>query len=64
MRPRAIQTVPGLDPNASPFERLKEFARMIIRVPKEEAEKEKRESDLTTPIRSRGRNGPNGRSKS
>lgn len=39
MRPRAIQTVPGLDPNASPFERFKEFARRIISVPKEEADK-------------------------
>jgi hypothetical protein len=52
MRPRAIQTVPGLDPNASPFERLKEFARMIIRVPKTEVEEERKQETLT--VRRRG----------
>jgi hypothetical protein len=40
MRPRAIRSVPGLSPKASPFERLEQFARMIVRVPKEEADKE------------------------
>ena len=39
MRPRAIQNVPGLDPNAIPFKRLTEFARIIIQIPKTEADK-------------------------
>lgn len=39
MRPRAIQSAPGFDPSASPFERLTLFARLIIRVPKDEAAK-------------------------
>jgi hypothetical protein len=39
MRPRAIQSVPGLDPNGSPFERLEQFARIIVKVPKAEADK-------------------------
>jgi hypothetical protein len=38
MRPRAIQGIPGLDPQASPFERFKQFARMIAAVPKSETE--------------------------
>jgi len=36
MRPRLIQGVPGLDSEASPFERLAQFARMVIAVPKNE----------------------------
>jgi hypothetical protein len=36
MRPRAIQSVPGLNPDATPFERLREFARMIVSVPESE----------------------------
>lgn len=40
MRPRAIQDVPGLDSNATPFERLEKFARMIVRIPKAEADKQ------------------------
>lgn len=40
MRPRAIQGVPGLDPNASPFARFEQFTRMVLQVPKEEADKE------------------------
>jgi hypothetical protein len=36
---RAIQSVPGLNPNTNPFERSEQFARMIISVPKEEADK-------------------------
>ena len=38
MRPRAIQSVPGLDPSATPFERLECFARLIAAVPKTELE--------------------------
>ena len=38
MRPRAIQGVPGLDPNATPFERFERFARLIVAVPKTELE--------------------------
>ena len=40
MRPRAIQGVPGLNSDASPFERFQQFARMIVSVPKAEADKE------------------------
>jgi hypothetical protein len=40
MRPRAIQSVPGLDPNGTPFERLRQFAKMVVSVPKKELEKE------------------------
>jgi hypothetical protein len=40
MRPRAIQDVPGLDPKASPFERFRQFAATIARIPKAEADKE------------------------
>jgi hypothetical protein len=39
MRLRAIQGVPGLDPNASPFQRFEKFARLIAAVPKSEVEK-------------------------
>jgi hypothetical protein len=39
MRPRAIQSVPGLDPNGSPFERFRQFAKMVAVVPKSELEK-------------------------
>lgn len=46
MRPRAIQSVPGLDPNGSPFDRLTQFARMIVSVPKAEADKEMKKSAL------------------
>jgi hypothetical protein len=38
VRPRAIQSVPGLDPHGSPFERFKQFARLIVRIPKDEAD--------------------------
>jgi hypothetical protein len=44
MRPRAIQGVPGLDPCASPFERFKQFARMIAAVPHSETEKQANKS--------------------
>jgi hypothetical protein len=44
MRPRAIQSVPGLDPGATPFERFKHFARLIAAVPKTELEKETQKS--------------------
>ena len=33
-----MQDVPGLDVNASPFERLRKFAGMIVSVPKKEAD--------------------------
>jgi hypothetical protein len=35
MRPRAIKGVPGLKPKTSPFERLEQFARKMVSVPKE-----------------------------
>lgn len=38
MRPRAIQSVPCLDPDATPFERFESFARLIALVPKTEVE--------------------------
>jgi hypothetical protein len=40
MRPCAIQGVPELDSKATPFERFEQFARLIVRVPKAEADKE------------------------
>jgi hypothetical protein len=40
MRPRGIQSVPGLDPAANPFDRFKQFARMLATVFKNEADKE------------------------
>jgi len=39
MRPRAIQSVPGLNPEGTPFERFREFAWRIVSVPKEEADR-------------------------
>lgn len=50
MRPRAIQNVPGLDSNASPFERFQEFARRLVQVPKAEADKEDMKSGHAKPI--------------
>ena len=44
MRPRAIQSVPGLDPAASPFSRFRQFAQMIAVVPKSEVENAIKES--------------------
>ena len=44
MRPRAIQSVPGLDPSATPFERFEQLARLIVAVPKSEVEKQVRKS--------------------
>ena len=44
MRPRAIQSVPGLDPRATPFERFERFARIIAAVPKSEVENETKQS--------------------
>jgi hypothetical protein len=46
VRPRAICDVPGLDPTASPAERFQKFARMIVSVPKEEADREMKKSGL------------------
>jgi hypothetical protein len=46
MRPRAISGVPGLDPKASAFERFEKFVRMIISVPKAEADTEMEKSGL------------------
>jgi hypothetical protein len=46
VRPRAIQGVPGLDPNARPFERFTQFARLIAAVPKTEVEKMTKKSGL------------------
>ena len=40
MRPRLIASVPGLSgPSLTPFERFEKFARMIVSVPKKEADK-------------------------
>jgi hypothetical protein len=40
VRPRLIASVPGLDdPLLSPFERFEKLTRMIVSVPKEEADK-------------------------
>jgi hypothetical protein len=39
MRPRAIQSVPGVDPSATPFAHFEQFTRMVLQVPKEEADK-------------------------
>jgi hypothetical protein len=39
MRPRLIQSVPGLDPNDTPFERFRKFARRLAQIPKAEADK-------------------------
>ena len=39
MRPRLIASVPGLsDHSLTPFERFEKFARMIVSVPKTEAD--------------------------
>ena len=39
VRPRLIASVPGLaDPSLTPFERFEKFARMIVSVPKAEAD--------------------------
>jgi len=46
MRPRAITSVPGLNPDSSPSERFVKFARMIVSVPKEEADREMEKSGL------------------
>ena len=46
MRPRAIRGVPGLDPKLDSFGRLKKFARMILAVPKEEADKQGKKEEL------------------
>lgn len=41
IRPRAISGIPaGLDETASPGERFKEFVRMVLSVPKTEADEE------------------------
>ena len=48
MRPRLIASVPGLsDSSLTPFERFEKFARIIVSVPKEEADKETKKSELT-----------------
>jgi hypothetical protein len=46
MRPRSIQSVPGLDPNGTPFDRLKRLTRLIVRIPKSEADKHTAKSGL------------------
>ena len=47
MRPRAILGVPGLDPAGSAFSRFQDFARMIVKVPKAEADKKIGERQLS-----------------
>jgi hypothetical protein len=44
VRPRSIQSVPGLDPTGTPFERFRQFAKMIVAVPKTESENEIKKS--------------------
>lgn len=44
MRPRLIEGVPGLDPSGSPFERFRQFAERLAKVPKAEADKENKPS--------------------
>jgi hypothetical protein len=39
MRPRVIQNVPGLGVNGTPFARLRDFTRRIVRIAKAEADK-------------------------
>jgi hypothetical protein len=58
MRPRAIQGVPGLHPDASPFDRFQQFARMIAAVPKSEVEKKINKSGSAK--KDAGRRGHNG----
>lgn len=41
MRPRVVQGVPGLDEGGSPFDRFQQFTRMIAKVPKIGADREK-----------------------
>jgi len=48
VRPCAIQTVPGLPPDGSSFERFREFARMIVSVSKPEVDREMEKSGLRT----------------
>jgi hypothetical protein len=53
-----MQNVPGLDPNASPFERFLRLARMIARVPKaeaDEAEKGKEQRNTSRCFRGKDR---------
>jgi len=65
MRPRAIQDVPGLNPQASPFERFKQFARMIAAVPKSETENVMKRSGSAKngAGRTKRKVGPNGNTK-
>lgn len=46
MRPRAITSVPGLKEDSTPSERFERFARMIVSVPKVEADREMEKSGL------------------
>jgi hypothetical protein len=48
MRPRLIQSVPGLDPNGSPFERFRRFAGVIAKVRKVKADKEMKKVERPT----------------
>jgi hypothetical protein len=49
VRPRLIQSVPGLDPGANPFERFTQFVKVIAQVPKIEADKEIKKNGSTKP---------------
>ena len=51
MRPRAIQGVPGLAPQATPFERFTQFAQMIAAVPKSEVGNSGKKSGTAGPKR-------------
>ena len=51
MRRRAISGVPGL--SGTPFERLEQFARMILRVSKAESDKESKKYSGEFPLPSR-----------
>jgi hypothetical protein len=46
VRPHTIEAVPGLnDPELTPFERFEKFARMIVQVPKSEADRESKKEN-------------------
>lgn len=61
MRPRSIQSAFGADSHANSFERLEEFAGTIVRVPKEEAEKEIKKASSAIQ-KQRGKTKPNRKS--
>lgn len=57
MRSRAIRGVPGLDPKLDSFGWLKKFARMILAIPQEEADKQEELKRAKNGSRSQRQNG-------